>query len=149
VNSFRLLLADGAIIQNVDVLTSPLAGVSGVILAILGARRRLSRPDGSSPTAGQQAASLAKVTTTRAVHTAAAVNRFGWSLGAGAAEVGGVGAAMAIRTASELSERVMTPIVETAVNGVTAAGGLVVDGFASIGDLLQAPFRSHPAAASR
>jgi hypothetical protein len=125
----------------VDVLTSPFAAASGVILAVLGARRRVRRPDGSGPTVGQQVTTIGRATSTQAVHMLSGVSRLGWNLGAGVVEVGGVTAAMTIRTASHISDRVSSKVFVVAGSTAATAGGLVVDGVASIGDLMQAPFR--------
>lgn len=122
-------------------LGSPFTAASGIILALLGARRRARLPDGHDPTLGQQLTTLGKATSTQATRALSSVSRFGWSIGASAAEVGGVAAAMTIRTASQLSDRVSSRVIEFAGNTAATASGLVVDGVASVGDLLQAPFK--------
>lgn len=123
---------------------SPFTAVSGVILAVLGARRRARLPEGSDPTVGQQVSTFGRATSSKAVHALSSVSRFGWSLGAGAVEVGGVTAGMTIRTASHLSDEISSRVMELAGATAATAGGLVVDGVASVGDLLSAPFRASP-----
>jgi hypothetical protein len=122
-------------------LGSPYAAASGVILAVLGARRRARLPEGHDPTLGQQVTTLGRATSAQATRALSGISRLCWGLTASAAEVGGVATAMLIRTTSHVSDRVSSAMFELAGNTAAVAGGLVVDGVASIGDRLQAPLR--------
>src|ERR1700722_8507565 len=93
-------------------LGSPFTAASGIILAVLGARRRAHLPDGHDPTIGQQFTTLGRGTSTQATRALSGVSRLGWSLGATGAEVGGAAAAMAIRNASQVSDRVSSRVFE-------------------------------------
>jgi hypothetical protein len=122
-------------------LGSSYAAVSGVILAVLGARRRARLPEGHDPTLGQQVTTLGRATSHQASRALSGISHVGWSLTASAVEAGGVATAMLIRTASYVSDRVSSEMFELAGNTAAVAGGLVVDGVASIGDALQAPLK--------
>lgn len=117
----------------------PFTAASGVVLAVLGVRRRAHRPGGSGPTVGERVAGSGTAATALAAAAVEGVGRLGSDLGAGAIEVGGVTAAMALRTAFRLSASVSSSALKIAGGTVSMASGLVVD---AVGELLQTPFRA-------
>jgi hypothetical protein len=115
-------------------LSSGIAALSALVLAVLGARRRARIPVGSHPTGGERFADRGSDLVRSAATVWGGLGRFGANLAAGAIEVGGMATAAAVRGAANVSSSVSAGVTGVVGDAVARAGGLVVDGGLAVTD---------------
>lgn len=127
----------------------------GVVLALLGSRRRASHP---GPTGGQQLAVVGSEAATRVSHTIRFAGALGGSAVAGAGQLAAAGAGLAlslsagaagglVRLAAGMSAELAAIGVGVTAQVGTATAGLVVDGVLAVGDgMVSAVRRAVPGA---
>jgi hypothetical protein len=122
-------------------LSSGIAALTAVMLAVLGARRRAKLPAGAHPTGGERVADHGSDLVRSAATVWGGLGHFAANVAAGAIEVGGIATAAAVRGASNVSTAFTTGVATIAGDAVARAGGLVVDGGLAVTDR----FRPHTA----